>query len=95
MVLYVPHPLVSTLSILRLEEKRLAEAFDHIDDDDSGFISKENLVKLLGENSPKIEKLIKEGDRNGDGRISFEDFLVLFRNDHSSAAEEGLAELGS
>lgn len=25
----------------RLEEKRLAEAFDHIDDDDSGFISKE------------------------------------------------------
>ena len=25
----------------RVEEKRLAEAFDHIDDDDSGFISRE------------------------------------------------------
>jgi len=76
----------------RLEEKRLAEAFDHIDDDDSGFISKENLVKLLGENSSTIEKLITEGDITGDGRISFEEFLILFRNDHSSAAEEELAE---
>lgn len=72
----------------RVEEKRLAEAFDHIDDDDSGFISKKNLVNLLGENaSPsRIEKLIREVDTDGDGMISFEEFLVMFRNDNYLAA---------
>mmetsp|Transcript_6432 Transcript_6432/g.14518 ORF Transcript_6432/g.14518 Transcript_6432/m.14518 type:complete len:186 (-) Transcript_6432:292-849(-) len=80
----------------RVEEKRLAEAFDHIDDDDSGFISKENLVKLLGENESRsrIEKLIQEVDTDGDGMISFEEFLIMFRNDNYLAAKEGLTESG-
>ena len=48
----------------RVEEKRIAEAFDHIDDDDSGYISKENLKKLLGESGTpqRIEKLIESAD---------------------------------
>lgn len=68
----------------RIEEKRLAEAFDHIDDDDSGYISKENLIKLLGDSvSPsRVEKLINEVDMDGDGKISFEEFLVIFRTDN-------------
>lgn len=50
----------------------------------------QNLVKLLGENTSTstIEKLIKEEDRNGDGRISFEEFLIMFRDDHYKRRSE-------
>lgn len=40
-ILYTEFLAATLLMNGRLEEKRLAEAFDHIDDDDSGFISKE------------------------------------------------------
>eukprot|EP00986_Skeletonema_menzelii_P013060 scaffold7400_cov122-Skeletonema_menzelii.AAC.9 len=74
----------------RVEEKRLAEAFDHMDDDDSGFISKENLKKLLGESGTpeRLEKLIGSADSDGDGRISFEEFLVMFRKDNIAAVDD-------
>ncbi len=74
----------------RVEEKRLAEAFDHMDDDDSGYISKENLIKLLGESGTqeRVEKLIGSADTDGDGRISFEEFLVMFRKDNIAVVED-------
>jgi len=74
----------------RVEEKRLAEAFDHIDDDDSGYISKENLKKLLGDSATpeRIEILIESADQDGDGMISFEEFLVMFRKDNIAAVVE-------
>ncbi|KAL7473881.1 hypothetical protein ACHAXS_014375 [Conticribra weissflogii] len=74
----------------RVEEKRLAEAFDLMDDDDSGFISKENLIKLLGNDVPpeRIEKLIQQADFDGDGMISFEDFLTMFRKDNNLVVKE-------
>ncbi|EJK61779.1 hypothetical protein THAOC_17678 [Thalassiosira oceanica] len=81
-----------------IEEKRLAEAFDHIDDDDSGYISKENLMQLLGENvtGNHIERLIEEVDRDGDGRISFEEFFSMFRQNNAqkqqSASSKSLKE---
>ena len=45
----------------------------------------QNLTKLLGKNVPqsRIEALIKEADTDNDGMISFEEFLVMFRNDNS------------
>jgi len=78
----------------RVEEKRLAEAFDLMDDDDSGFISKENLIKLLGNDVPpeRIEKLIRQADFDGDGMISFEDFLTMFRKDNSLVVKEEINE---
>jgi calcium-dependent protein kinase len=74
----------------RVEEKRLAEAFDHIDYDDSGYISKENLKRLLGESGTpeRIEKLIESADTDGDGKISFEEFLVMFRKDNVASVED-------
>eukprot|EP00578_Thalassiosira_sp_NH16_P021397 CAMPEP_0181101490 /NCGR_PEP_ID=MMETSP1071-20121207/13782_1 /TAXON_ID=35127 /ORGANISM="Thalassiosira sp., Strain NH16" /LENGTH=548 /DNA_ID=CAMNT_0023184345 /DNA_START=50 /DNA_END=1696 /DNA_ORIENTATION=+ len=80
----------------RVEEKRLAEAYDHIDDDDSGYISKENLIKLLGEDvlPSRVEKLIREVDQDGDGMISFEEFLIMFRTNNNMTANEGLTENG-
>jgi hypothetical protein len=39
---------------------------------------------LLGNDVPqsRIEALIKEADNDGDGMISFEEFLIMFRNDN-------------
>ena len=53
-----------------IEEERLAEAFDRLDSDDSGYISFENLRSLLGSewNQERIENLIREADTNRDGK---------------------------
>ena len=66
-----------------IEEYRLAEAFDMLDDDDSGYISKENLKRLLGEKTDDvyIERLIAEADFKRDGRISYEEFLQVFSSE--------------
>lgn len=36
--------------------------------------------------------MIKEVDTDGDGMISFEEFLIMFRTDNYMAAKEGLTE---
>ena len=53
-----------------IEEERVAEAFDRLDSDDSGFISKENLAEFLGKekHSPEIAAIIKDIDGDGDGQ---------------------------
>lgn len=78
--------IAATLEIRgKVEEKRLAEAFDLIDDDDSGFITQADLTKLLGSNVPqaRVDALIKETDKDKDGMISFEEFLKMFRDDNT------------
>lgn len=63
-----------------IEEYRLAEAFDALDSDDSGYISRENLRNILGERADDvlIDSLIAEADVGKDGQISYEEFLHLF-----------------
>lgn len=81
-----------------IEEYRLAEAFDAIDSDDSGYISRENLRNILGSRSDEsyIDKLIGEADFRKDGRVSYEEFLQLFaqtkRDQVRSMYEEVAAE---
>jgi Ca2+-binding EF-hand superfamily protein len=54
----------------RIEEERIAEAFDRLDSDDSGYISKANLREFLGKNATakQINEIIKEGDKDKDGK---------------------------
>ncbi|KAL7568560.1 hypothetical protein ACA910_002672 [Epithemia clementina (nom. ined.)] len=63
-----------------ISEERLAEAFDRIDSDDSGYISKENLRSLLGDEFPQseIDAIIDEADLTRDGKISYSEFLALW-----------------
>ena len=63
-----------------INEEKIAEAFDRLDCDDSGFISTKNLVEILGKEFPvkDIDNIIEEADITGDGRISYEEFLNLF-----------------
>lgn len=53
-----------------IEEERVAEAFDRLDSDDSGFISRQNLRDFLGRDwsNDKINKIMKEGDKDNDGK---------------------------
>lgn len=63
-----------------INEEKIAEAFDRLDCDDSGFISTKNLVEILGKEFPvkDIDNIIEEADITGDGRISYLEFLNLF-----------------
>lgn len=55
-----------------LAEYRIAEAFDLLDSDDSGFISRDNLRRILGNHPAEnyIDRLIAEGSGNKNGKIS-------------------------
>ena len=67
----------------RITEERLADAFDRMDSDDSGAISRENVKELLGGeySDEKIDAFLDEVDIDGDGSISFEEFLRCFQED--------------
>ena len=60
----------------RIDEAKFADAFDQLDSDQSGFISKADLRRILGNiGSPEyVDRLIKEADFDNDGQISYNDF---------------------
>ena len=61
----------------------IMEAFTNVDKDKSGKISKDELiVALKAEKSQEkeIEKLIKQVDKNNDGKIDYNEFLALMQN---------------
>jgi hypothetical protein len=53
-----------------IEEERIAEAFDRLDNDNTGYISKANLINFLGsdKSTEEIEQLLTEADSNKDGK---------------------------
>jgi Ca2+-binding EF-hand superfamily protein len=63
-----------------IDEERLAEAFDRIDCDDSGYITVNNLATILGDDVPKeyLASIIEEADIKKDKRISYAEFQALW-----------------
>jgi hypothetical protein len=78
-----------------IEEDRVAEAFDRIDSDDTNYISKKNLREVLGKDcsAAEIDAVMKGADTNGDGKISYKEFLNAFRKETRDTAEH-VAQLG-
>lgn len=76
-------------------EERLAEAFDRLDSDDSGYITTENLAELLGTEFPKkeIDEIVREADIYRDGRISYPEFLALWEDYHEQDRFDLLSEI--
>ena len=62
-----------------IEGERIAEAFDRLDNDQSGYISPQDLRDMLvGYPEREIQALISEADTDHDGQISFEEFKKIF-----------------
>jgi len=78
-----------------ISEERLAEAFDRIDSDDSGFISAENLRAMLGHDFPQeeIDSIIKEADLTSDNKISYAEFLALWEEKHEYKRDVAMKEI--
>jgi hypothetical protein len=79
-----------------ISEERLAECFDRLDSDDSGYISAENLAELLGEDFPReeIDEIIREADLTKDNRVSYSEFLALWEQKHEEERAQALQMLG-
>lgn len=78
-----------------ISEDRLAEAFDRLDSDDSGYIDAANLIDMLGEEFPKdeIHAIIDEADISRDNRISYSEFLALWEEKNEVRREAMLQEI--
>lgn len=63
-----------------IDEARLAEAFDRIDNDCTGYITVSDLKAFLGPDMPVkyLETMIDECDFNRDHKISYQEFLALW-----------------
>lgn len=65
-----------------IDEGRLAEAFDRLDSDDSGFISVDNLSSILGDQFPvdEINSILKESSLTCDNKVSYPEFLAMWED---------------
>jgi Ca2+-binding EF-hand superfamily protein len=83
-----PEFLAATLEAQgNIAQHKIAECFDELDDDDTGFISRENLRRILPKTMPsqKIDELIAAIDSEDmDGKISFEEFRRAFVDENQS-----------
>ena len=81
-----------------IEEERVAEAFDRIDCDDSGYITVENLKDILGDEVAEdfIDDIINEiKDGGGDQKhhITYEDFLGLWDSTDDEKLKQALLDV--
>lgn len=78
-----------------ISEERLAECFDRLDSDDSGYIDADNLLEMLGEEFPKdeIHAIIDEADITRDNRISYSEFLALWEEKNEQRRESLFEEI--
>ncbi|KAL3906742.1 MAG: hypothetical protein SGARI_003864 [Bacillariaceae sp.] len=77
-----------------IEEERIAEAFDRLDEDDSGFVTAANLRSFLGDDIAEdfIDEILDEADGDSDHQISYEEFLDLWDEDFDEILRQSLKE---
>ena len=88
--------LASTLEArVAIEEDLIAQAFDQMDQDKSGYISRKNLCSILGStmcNPTDCDRLVKdilaEVDTDGDGKISYDEFAAMYKNQKLQPAKQ-------
>jgi Ca2+-binding EF-hand superfamily protein len=78
-----------------LSEERIADAFDRLDSDDSGYITKQNIMDFLGDTISEdyANTIIDEADIYHDHRISYEEFLALWNESNDEKFKQALEEV--
>merc|ERR1711998_2716 len=77
--------LAATVEVMGLSrEESLLEAFDRLDSDDSGFITKDNLKEILGSayKPVDVDRMIDEADFKQNGKVDQDEFLQMMRSEH-------------
>lgn len=72
---------------------RLADVFDRIDTTGKGYISKDDLKAILGQNYSKevVDTMIEEADFKKNGQIDYDEFLqLMFEGEFNRDARDGL-----
>lgn len=79
----------------RINDVRIKEAFDVLDSNGTGFISAEDLRKVLGIkcSDTYIDEIIKSADIDGDGQISYDDFKQHFEQQYHGK-DKGIVQKG-
>lgn len=82
----------ATLNVNQLEKEDLIyKAFQEFDEDGSNSISTEELEKALAKFgiTDDVHELIKMADKNGDGQIDFQEFVLLMRETNKDLTAAG------
>jgi len=73
--------LAATMNLFKLQnDEKLMMAFEHFDTDKSGYITHDELkeaLKAYGNTDQNIEQILREVDKDGDGRIDYEEFCDM------------------
>ncbi len=80
-----------------IEESRIAEAFDLLDHDDTGYITVSNLTAFLGRDVPIeiIDEIIDEADISKDHKIDYDEFLGLWDGSFDEVMSKNLKDVRS
>merc|ERR1712217_975224 len=76
---------------VRVHEAVIRRTFAKFDKDSSGCISVEDLKDVLGqtwEDTENMEELIQEADKDGNGRIDYDEFLAYFQRSLEEEEDE-------
>merc|ERR1719373_1145472 len=81
-------------SRVALHDDLLKATFRRFDRDGTGSIELKDLKELLGETfeGEEVENMMKEADKNGDGKISYEEFIAYAQEGHEH--NEALTKVG-
>jgi len=64
---------------LAAKEERIWDTFCKLDLNGDGRISAEEIAKALGDDSKKALELVAEVDKDGDGTVSYDEFLAMWQ----------------
>ena len=90
----------STLNLscpAQVQEDELADAFDRLDSDDSGAITKDNLRQLLGNqfSASLVEEMIADADFKQNGTVDYEEFKKMMLGSSGKRMRETKIRAGS
>jgi len=76
--------LAANLQLYNLDyEENIRAAFEKLDADHNGYITRDELIQALESNSrlteEEIDSIVEEVDVNGDGNIDYPEFLAMIK----------------